>query len=126
MKDELKKAIIKQLNCEEEEVENVLFDVANLGANSGFSGFIYYDDTINFYLKNRKNINEYAENTAKEMGENLFEMISNFNCIKGEYSIPEIAKALYETKNEEYINIYNALSWFVLEGLAIEKENKNG
>jgi len=97
--------------------------VSKSGADSGFSGFIYYADTIAFFRKHRKNIVALAEYLADEMGDDAVTMVKNFRCLNGLYEYSDIAKAMYGNFNDEYTTIYNALSWFALEEVANEAVN---
>ena len=97
--------------------------VSKGGADSGFNGFIYYTETIAFFRKHRKNIVALAEYLADEMGEDAVTMVKNFRCLNGFYEYSDIAKAMYGNFNDEYTNIYNALSWFALEEVANEAVN---
>lgn len=49
-----------------EELENV--SRSPYGAGAGFTGFIYYSETISFWKRNRKAIMAYAQELAKEFG----------------------------------------------------------
>ena len=53
-------------------------DVINHGADSGFSGFIYYADTHAFAMKHRKKIVQLLEEQADQLGEEVVEMVSHF------------------------------------------------
>jgi len=53
-------------NEELKELSSIFQDCSEHGADSGFSGFIYYNDTIAFYMANRKDIIKHMENTAKD------------------------------------------------------------
>lgn len=48
---ELKNAVIKQLNCSQKEFPEIAKDVCNYGADNGFNGFIYTEDTVAFFKK---------------------------------------------------------------------------
>jgi hypothetical protein len=91
-------------------------DVANHGADSGFPGFIYYDDTVHFYKLYRNEILQLAKEMANDCGySSLIEMIANFNCLKS-YGFRQkaVRAALHRrTDDSQYIN--NALAWFALE-----------
>ena len=114
----LKRSVIRQLGGRDS-----LEDVMNHGADSGFPGFIYYHDTCKFYARHKARINKLAEEVAESLGEDVIEMIKNFNCIKGgDYSTSEIAKTMYGRRTEKEKNdlyqIDNALTWFALEEVA--------
>lgn len=103
--------------------EDYIEDLNNRGINDGFSGFVYYPETVAFFRKHRKQIMVMAERMADEMGSRLLEMVSNFNCLssgqypnrKPDYSIDEIAKAIYQGKGKSADIILNSMSWFAAE-----------
>jgi len=97
--------------------KEVAGDIYNHGINGGFTGFIYHKDTVDFYRRNKKLIIELATSQAEEFGEDIFAMVSNFNCIKGQYTINEIFTAL-SRYNEEYTQLYNCLAWYSGEEVA--------
>lgn len=126
MEKKLVKAVIKQLG------DTTYFDdVSNHGAGGGFPGFTYYDDTVAFFRKNKKEIVELAENMANDLGEDVTNMIKGFNCLKDlELTNSQIGKVLYGRFSDSGNNtiIMNALSWFALEEVArheIDKEENN-
>ncbi|MBE9242876.1 DUF7222 domain-containing protein [Synechocystis salina] len=97
-------------------------DVVNHGADSGFNGFIYYSETVKFWRNNKKLILESLSQLADDLGENVINMVRNFNCIKGDFSTDEIGKALYGSYREEFDLIYNCLAWYALETVCQEME----
>lgn len=90
-------------------------DINNHGIGGGFGGFVYYTDTIAFWKKYRKYILKLAEDMAGSLGEDMFAMIRGFNCLGKDYSIDEIAKAIYTGKGEMADQILNAMAWFAAE-----------
>jgi len=93
-------------------------DVANHGADSGFSGFTYYTDTVKFTSKHKASILEYAGELASEIGDgNALSLISSFNCLKA-YDAMEIAHGLYHPHSSTKTDVFNALAWFALEEVA--------
>ena len=116
MNERIYKAVIKQLGGKES-----LEDVYNHGADGGFSGFICYSDTIEFFRKNKKHIIMLAENMANDLREDVTNMIKGFNCLKDyELTNSQVAKVLYGKflNDEDNTQIMNALSWFALEEVA--------
>ena len=112
------RSVVKQIGGWEE-FKEVAADVADHGANSGFGGFTYYRETVDFYLKNAQMIKELAHQYARDFGTSTLEMIDQFNCIRGDFTMDELGEAFYTTKySEDYDLIYNALSWFALEEVA--------
>ena len=91
-------------------------DVANHGADSGFSGFTYYTETVKFAKAHKADILDYARQMADEFGESLYGMIGGFNCIK--ISEGEAAEAIHNPRSGDHTTVMNALAWFALEEVA--------
>jgi len=116
MNKTLQNAVIRRLGGRES-----LQDICNHGADGGYHGFIYYDDTCKFFRAHKLAIIELAEELAEDLGENVLELIKNFNCLHGEYSTAEIAKVLYgrwDNNSNYHTQIANAMAWFALEEVA--------
>lgn len=93
------------------------------GAAAGFSGFIYYSETVEFWRKNRKKITRLMTDEAESLGESsALSMVQQFNGLKN-YEADEIARALYGRYDEDLTQIYNVFAWYVLEELANAWEN---
>ena len=132
----LKMKVIKQLNIDDEdELKQTLTDITNSphGASGGFNGFIYYGDTCKFAQDNIKDIFDYAYEQAEQLGEGVYKMISNFNCLN-DMNVKEtevastIHLALKGVEDDQGIEtqILNALSWYALEEVAKEEINHYG
>jgi len=94
-------------------------DVAEHGVDCGFSGWISYRETMEFFRKNRKIILEHAEEIAQMLGENVLSLIQGFRIFRGApISMDDLAKALYAGKGPEITRVYNVMSWFALEEVA--------
>ena len=94
-------------------------DVCNHGIDSGFNGWIATHDMVDFYAKHEKTILNFAKEYAKELGyEGLLEMVSEFNRIRGEYNLSEIAEGLYDPESEYHSTIAEMMAWFVAEEMA--------
>ena len=94
-------------------------DVAEQGADCGFSGWISYRETMEFFRKNRKVVLEYAEEMAHDLGENVLSMIQGFGIFRdAPIDTQDLAKALYAGKGPEVATVYNVMSWFALEEVA--------
>lgn len=91
-------------------------DVANHGADAGFSGFIYYTDTNAFFKRNKSAILECAKNLASDIGEDVFTMIAGFNCLKTDPVT--VSEAIHNPRTNDPENVRNALAWFALEEVA--------
>lgn len=102
-------------------------DVVNHGINGGFSGFIYYDDTVKFALKNRDMIIELAKQDAESIGESgVLEFIQSFNCLgKKDYSVEEVGQSLFSSKAKakENTQVLNALAWYAAEEVCRSFDN---
>ena len=99
-------------------------DINMHGMSGGFHGFIYYADTVRFFNRHRKAIMTMAEELAEEVGEGgMIGLIQGFNCLSSyehrrripDYTVDEIAKALYTGKGEYAYVIKNAMAWFTAE-----------
>jgi len=101
------------------EFKELAFDAAKYGANGGFSGFIYYSDTMSFTKRNIAAIMEVAKDLAETIGEgDEFELIASFNGLRGEFTAAEVARAIYSPRGEGRQSVFNALAWFALEYVA--------
>lgn len=114
----LVRAVVRQIGGWSEFKERAA-DVANYGADSGFSGFIYYTDTVAFTKRNKTEILQVAWELARDLGEgDEFDLIANFGCLRGEFTAAEIARAIYSPRDEGRQTVFNALAWFALEEVA--------
>lgn len=121
----MKEAVIKQLNMSEEDTKQTLKDVINGGAAGGFSGFIYHYETVKFAKDNIKAIYGYAKEQAQELGEDVYKMIQGFYCLKDMSPlISEIADTIHGHPDKATVTdgmdtqILNALAWYALEEVA--------
>lgn len=90
-------------------------DIVNYGIGGGFSGFIYYSDTVKFYEKNKSAIWDLLTDLANDLGESPVEMVANFGCLKS-FDQSDIIEFMVKGKKAEYYdNIANGLSWFAAE-----------
>ncbi len=113
------RAVVRQLGGWDAFRESAA-DIANHGADGGFSGFIYYADTVRFARKNLDSIIELAADMARDIGEpGAFSLIAGFNCLRGDdLSGDDVAAAIYRRNDENAQTVYNALAWFALEEVA--------
>lgn len=115
--DKLTRAVINQSGGWAS-FKNYAPDIANYGINGGFSGWIYYSETVKFYERNKASILELLKEQASDFGEPVVSMIASFNCLK-DVSQDEILDFFaLGKKSEEYTEIANALSWFAAEEIA--------
>tara|TARA_R110000824_G_scaffold128302_2_gene289079 strand:+ start:174 stop:578 length:405 start_codon:yes stop_codon:yes gene_type:complete len=128
----LKKSVINQLGInDEEDLKQTLSDISNNGADGGFNGFIYYSDTCKFAKENIKEIFDYAQEQAEQLGEGVYKMISSFNCLN-DVKETEVASTIHltlkgvEDDQGNETQILNALSWYALEEVAREEVDHYG
>jgi hypothetical protein len=92
---------------------------ANYGANIGIHGFIYTNETTDFYQENREDIVSHMVNTASEFGTDIISMVQNFGIFRnsGKPSPEDIGKALWGSIQckPEYKELYNVFAWYTLE-----------
>lgn len=115
--DKLIRAVIRQFGGWGDFQESA-DDIAQHGADVGWSVFTYYTDTVAFAERNKTLIIELAKEQANDYGSNMYEMIGSFNCLKLESW--EVAEALHEKTSPEHTTVYNALAWYALEEVARE------
>ena len=93
-------------------------DVNSHGADAGFPGFTYYDDTHRFAMRHRKTIVSMLENQAQELGEEVVEMVSHFGVFRKSPMDNEDRRELYRYLSGakcEQSTITNLMAWFALE-----------
>ena len=73
--EELLEAIKEHSNLDDTRIKQA----AKHGANAGFSGFVSYNDTNEFYDENEELIWELLDELAVQFGQNIPEFIGNFN-----------------------------------------------
>jgi hypothetical protein len=103
----LAEAVKSQLGSESDrEFKEELAGVREGGANAGFSGFIYYKDTVKFYDENEEEIWEALEEDAEGTGmKNALSLIASFS---GAEHVSDSA------------TFKNLLAWYALERVAQE------
>ena len=92
-------------------------DIYNYGAAGGFNGFMYYAETDAFTIKNHTLIMELLNEYADDIGVNVLQLLSGFNCFKN-MSDAEIFDGLMNPNSDDRAAIYNGLAWFALEEAA--------
>lgn len=109
------RAVVRQIGGWEEFRERAS-DVANYGADGGFCGFVYYSDTVPFFKRNKTAILDLAKNMASDFGQDVYEMIAGFNCLKTDSGT--VAEAVHNPRTNDPEQVRNALAWFALEEVA--------
>ena len=94
---------------------------AEHGADCGFSGFIYYNETIAFFKTNRKDIVKHMEQSAAEFGTDIISMVQGFDVFcHGDKPTPsEVGQALWgSSNNPDLTTLYNVFAWYALEEIS--------
>ena len=110
-------AVLRQLGSKEN-----IEDIYRNGINGGYSGFIYYADTHNFAIKNRKAIIELLEEMAFHLYDNdVVEMVKSFNTFRRNGMDKDELRDLYRYlggAKVEQGSITNIMAWFAAEEVA--------
>lgn len=117
----LAKPVLDQLNGDFQEKINQLVDVTNGGADGGFGGFIYYNETYEFYKANQKAIAASVVEYAEDTGVSPIEFVQGFRCLQHNKPDALLVAAVLtngECNEDDRINIANALAWYALELVA--------
>ena len=117
MNEKLMRAVKRQLGSD---WKDQFEDIYNHGIDGGFTGFIYYHDTVSFFKRNKVEIIELVKNYAAELDQSPIEFVKSFNCLKGLDWEEEIAQALYGKLSDDNYTVPNALAWFAAEEAARE------
>ena len=94
---------------------------AEHGADIGISGFMYYSETVAFFMQNRKDIVSHMEQTATELGTDIISMVQGFGVFhRGDKPTPsEVGRALWDSKEwPELTTLYNVFAWYALEEIS--------
>ena len=127
---ELQQRVIEQLSGESELNEDnasTLKDIADYGADAGFTGFTYYSDTCKFFDDNKDLIMEQLLKDRLSAGySSLTEMLSSFRCFKDvdTYNIETFLINSNDKNNDEQITLKNGLAWYALETVAQQLEEQ--
>lgn len=95
-----------------------LCDITRHGIGGGFSGFIYYSETVKFAKDNFKAIKDSLTELYDSMEEDVIEGLKNWGCLRN-YGLTtwDICEALYNGGEWE-TQVYNALAWYAAEETA--------
>jgi hypothetical protein len=105
------------------ELSRLLADCSKHGADAGFTGFSYYTDTVDFFIKHRQDIIKHMEHNAEQAGVDVITYVLNFTQYRNNkfaLTPSEIDKALWDiTKiHSELTDLYNVFSWYTLEEIS--------
>ena len=92
-------------------------DIANNGIDGGFSGWIYYSETCEFYAKYQALIVELVERQADDYGyQSAQDMVKSFRSLNA--TLSEIGYTLYGNERQHDTQVANALAWYAAEEVA--------
>ena len=123
MNNQLIKAVSEQCGYEADDAELIQL-LSDVSIHGGYGSFIYHTDTCKFARGNMPLIIEQLKEDASNYGVDVFEIVSNFNCLNENYPAFEIASVIFDQADEATINdgadtqILNALAWYALEEVA--------
>lgn len=124
MNKKLEKAVLKQIGISKKEFTDNVSDYSD--ASAGISGFIYYDDTHQFAMRNQTEIIKLLEDMANEFGQEVGDMVAGFGVFRGKMDYQD-KKDLYSflsgSKNIEQGTVTNVLAWLCVEHLAFLLDN---
>ena len=89
-------------------------DIYNHGISGGFSGWIYYTETFDFYAKNQGAIVTLVEKWANDCNISTINFVAGFRCLDAEDG-QNVGKTLYGNKLQHDTQVANALAWFAAE-----------
>ena len=128
----LQKAVIEQLGYDEldSDCASTLKDLASYGIDGGFTGFIYYSETCQFFDDNKQLIMEQLLDDRCSIGYNsITEMLASFKCFKGldTWNIERFLINTEDEDNEDQTTLKNGLAWYAGETVAwqLEEEIEN-
>jgi hypothetical protein len=105
-----------------ESFRDIAHDVANHGADAGYSGWTYCSDTCAFTKRNRDDIAQMAQEFAEQCGTGCAsELVAGFNCLRGDVTRTDCSRVLYSNRggdSDTRQTIENALAWFAVEEVA--------
>lgn len=112
----LTRAVVKQIGGWESFKESAE-DVTEHGADGGFSGFIYYTDTLRFYKNHKEEIYSLLHDYAEQFGIQVITLMQGWRCLSNSTE-EEIGATLYGSSQKHDTSVANALAWFALEEVA--------
>lgn len=100
-------------------------DVSRYGANCGYSGFIYYSETLAFFNANRREILGLLSSQARDFGTNVVDMVAGFSCLSDidKFDIEAVIFGFDPLDECSETQVKNALAWFALETVCFDYAN---
>lgn len=126
----LAKDVFETLNCDIKktpellELSDTLKDISNYSIKDGYKGFIYNDDTADFFDRNKEMILRLVDNEAVKLGDyDGIGLINSFESLNGKEVITEDIHDICKFKgvsqnNDLHTRLKTALTWFAGEKVA--------
>ena len=105
-------AVINRIGLESVE------DINRHGADCGFGGFIYYEETHKFAMRYRKLIKQLLYETAENLGENVLTLVKDFVVFRNDKMDREEENDLFaylSNGRPEQGRVTNIMAWFAAE-----------
>jgi hypothetical protein len=127
-------AVCTQLQCDDAlEFINTCRDInRNGGAQDGYSGFIYYSETIKFARENMDLILQELKEEARDCEASVSELVATFRCLDVDLITgchpqdfeEQFWRVVHDKAHIEdaETSILNALAWWALEHVAFRVE----
>ena len=109
--------IVKQMGSWDTFKESAQY-IARHGADAGWNGFIYYDQTVTFAKHNLDTIIQVACDLANELGMGVTDMIASFGCLRVDGITSNDVALCLASDTDNTVMVMNALAWFALEEVA--------
>jgi hypothetical protein len=109
--------ILKQIGSTEAFIE-LAPKIAQTGAQEGYAGFTFFEETIPFAKKHREEIMDIANEEAKLSGTSAFALKGIHGHVTNGISKTDLAGAIYLPSHPRKEHAYNALALYILERAA--------
>ena len=125
MNTKLQKAVLKQLGVSLKQFKANISYYRN--CSNGISGFISYDETHAFAIKNQSLIIDLLDEMVDDQDVDIINMVLGFGVFKNHAADKQDKKDLYNflggNKKTEQGTITNVLAWLCVEQLCFELDN---
>ena len=103
------------------ELSAIFSDCSKKGANVGFTGFSYPNDTATFFMENKQDIICHMVQTAADIGTDIISLVQGFGIFQNtdKPTPSEVGQALWDSKKlPEFSSLYNVFAWYALEEIS--------
>lgn len=116
-------SVIEQLACDNgEELLETFKSINEHGADSGYHGFIYHVDTVQFAKNNKALIMAELRDAAEDSGMTMAQYVASFRCLSYVNAL-DVEMFFAGLNEDDETAIYNALAWFALELVSAQLED---